>query len=176
MSYSRDRQWSETFIPAIRQIVGPLLLEAAPIELDVAEATDLIVLRARDMRIAARMRHSGYFTSYGAQFTIRCQRDTGAKTELAKVVDGWGDWLFYGHASDDDSSIEHWMLIDLSAFRAALIRSNMNSDSNNKIITGRVPNGDGTYFAWFDIRSFGWCEPPLLIAASPSVHQLEAIR
>jgi len=170
MTYATDRAWSETLVPQVKFLVGPHLLEAAPFDIDQSEATDLIVLRARDMRIAVRIRRFGYFPRYGSQFTIRCRRESGAKTELAKIVEGFGDWLFYGHANDSEDQIEHWMLIDLAAFRAALIRSCMNN--NYKVTSGLANNHDGTHFAWFDARSFAWCEPPLLIAASQSVLDL----
>lgn len=166
MSYLTDRVWSERFIPQIKQLVGPLLLEVAPLDLDRTEATDLLVFCARDMRIAARVRKHKYFENYSSHFTIRCERDSGCKTELAKVVEGWGDWMFYGFANADEDRIEHWRVIDLAAFRAALIRHNMNG---YELRYGTVANGDGTHFRWFDVRSFEWCDPPLLVAASPSL-------
>ena len=95
MSYASDREWSERFIPSIKKLVGPLLLEAAPLDLDRNEATDLMVFCARDMRIGARVRSHKHFENHSNDFTIRCARDSGAKTELAKIVDGWGDWMFY---------------------------------------------------------------------------------
>lgn len=160
--YRADRQWSDRFIPQIKSIVGPLLLDAAPFELDAKEATDLMVFRARDMRIAARIRRHGFFDNYGNEFTIRARRDSGAETELSKIVNGWGDWLFYGHADERASQITQWMLIDLDHFRAGLIRSSMNG---HVLRTGDKPNGDGTYFKWFDARSFPK-HPKLLVASS----------
>jgi hypothetical protein len=55
-AYRRDRAWSDAFIPAIKKIVGPYLLEPSSFEIDAQQATDLIVLLARDLRIAARVR------------------------------------------------------------------------------------------------------------------------
>ena len=75
---------------------------------------------------------------------------SGAETELAKIVDGHGDWLFYGHANSDQSGIESWWLIDLRAFRAALIRSK----GGRGLRYGLKTNADGSQFVWFDIRSF----------------------
>ncbi len=162
--YRADRQWSDRFIPQIKSIVGPLLLEPAPFEMDAKEATDLMVFRARDMRIAARIRRHGFFENYGNEFTIRARRDSGAETELSKIVNGWGDWFFYGHSCEFSADVLHWMLIDLDHFRAGLIRNSMNGV---KLRSGDKPNGDGTYFKWFDVRSFPQ-HPPLLIARSPS--------
>lgn len=173
MSYVSDRAFSDRMLPEIRRIVGPLLLNPAPLDLDISEATDLIVLRARDMRIAARVRKFGYFQDYGDQFTIRARRDSGAATELAKIVEGWGDWLFYGHADAGGTKIDHWMIVDLDAFRAALIRDA--TSRQKRLRYGNKDNGDGTYFKWFKVGSFNWCVPPLLIAASSSVQQLANI-
>lgn len=164
-AYANDRAWSDQFIPAIKGIVGPLLLEPADFRRDATEATDLIVLVARDMRVAARVRRHGYADRYPWQFTIRARRDTGATTELSKIVAGWGDWFFYGHASADGRAIDRWMVIDLQAVRAGLIRRH---DAKCTIKSGDKANGDGTYFKWFDARSFP-AHPPLLVASSHSI-------
>ena len=155
--------WSLQWLPQIRQIVGPLLLQQAPLEIDRKQATDLLVLNARDMRIAARVRRNEYFESFWPQFTIRCQLESGTETELSKIVNGWADWFFYGFADEGNNSIPHWFVIDLDAFRAALIRN-----SAHKIYCGTQPNYDGSYFKWYDLRSFPE-KPPLLIAASESM-------
>lgn len=159
MSYAADRQWSDQFIPSIRSIVGPYLLEPAPFEVDTKQATDLVVLRARDHMIACRVRRPGYADSYPYDFTIRAQRDNGVKTELEKLVDGWGDWFFYGHADRGNRGFARWMLLDLHVWRASLIRH------RDKIRSRMVANGDGTHFIPFDVRQFpeelviGWSHP-----------------
>jgi hypothetical protein len=159
-SYASDRAFSDRYIPTIRGIVGPLLLTPAPFELDTKEATDLLVFTARDMRIAARVRRADkYLDRYGYQFTLRAKRDNGVVTELSKIVDGWGDWLFYGFGQPGSSLIVHWWLIDLHAFRAALIRD------KQSLQHGLTANGDGTHFAWFDLRSFPE-RPSILVAGS----------
>ena len=147
--YKADRQWSDTYLPAARQIVGPLLLVPAPIERDVSEATDLIVLRARDMTIGVRIRREGYNDIYPNQFTIRAARDSGAKTELRKIIEGWGDWLFYGHASGAQG-IMPWMIIDLSMLRAVFMGKSDILHYPDNVVSGVKSNGDGTYFHWFD--------------------------
>ena len=157
-TYSIDRQWADLLIPQVKTIVGPHLLIDASAENDQREATDLIVLKARDMRIGARVRRPGYADKYRYEFTLRCQRDSGVETELSKIVNGWGDMLFYGHA-DNAGKIWLWWLVDLHSFRAALIRD------RQFLRSGKTPNGDGTYFAWFDIRSFPK-QPPILAASS----------
>jgi len=158
--YDINRQWSDRFLPHIKQIVGGYLLEAAPDPIDWHQATDLLMLDARDMRIAARVRRPGYATQYPHQFTIRSRLPSGAQTELSKIVNGKGDWLFYGHANASQTAIESWYLIDLNAFRAALIRRGAQG-----LCWGNKCNPDGTRFTWFDIRSFP-ADPPLVVARS----------
>lgn len=157
MTYQESREWSDKYIPQIKEIVGPLLMVAAPDEIDVEEATDLIVLRARDMRIAARVRQRLYFERYPHEFTIRSRCASGSKTELQKITDGFGDWMFYGCAAGD--KISDWYVIDLHAWRAQMIRN------QNLVRFGQKSNGDGTEFTWFDIRSFA-AVPPILVASS----------
>ena len=160
MSYLRDRAWSDRFIPAIKAIVGPHLLRESSFEEDTKRATDLVVLQARGLMIACRVRRPGYADRYPYEFTIRSHRDSGAATELEKVTNGWGDWMFYGHARDDDSiDFARWFLLDLAGWRAHMIRR------TEGILRGTRSNADGTSFAWFDMRSFP-AEPRILVASS----------
>ena len=161
-TYSENRAWSDRYIPQIKRLIGCHLMIEAPPELDCVEATDLIIFTARDKRIAARVRRPGYMQQYRHEFTIRSRLDTGQKTEYAKIIDGFADWMFYGHAADGDRPIILvWMLIDLHHFRAALIRRN---NGDFKLAMGDRTNKDGTYFKWFDVRSFP-ADPPLLVAS-----------
>jgi hypothetical protein len=161
MTYAENREWSDQYLPSVRGLVGPLLLVPAPVERDVNEATDLIVLRARDMTIAVRLRRPGYAGRYPGQFTIRAKLPSGAKTELAKIVEGWGDWLFYGHA-DGHIGISEWVLIDLHYLRAAFIRKPALLHSPDGTASGKQRNDDGTSFMWFDANLL----PPAVVVAS----------
>ncbi len=160
--YANNRRWSDQFLPDIKRIVGAHLLETAPDPLDHFQATDLLMLDARDMRIAARVRRPGYAQRYPHQFTIRSKVASGAETELSKIVNGKGDWMFYGHSNITQNGVGHWWLIDLRAFRAALIR---HANNGSSISMGDQSNPDGTWFKWFDIRSFP-AHPPLVVAKS----------
>lgn len=144
MGYDTDRRWSDAFIPAIKKIVGPLLLEESSFEVDTQQAADLVVMNARDKTIACRIRRSGYANKYGHEFTIRAKRDTGTKTELEKIIDGFGDWMFYGHAAEDGMNVSRWMVISLPALRAAIIRKQATAIKQS--------NADGTHFVAFDVR------------------------
>ena len=161
--YNKDRSWSDMFIPEIKRIVGPHLLDVAPFEIDAKRAADLIILRARDLNIACRVRRKGFLPAFAYEFTIRSARDSGADTELKKMVNGFGDWMFYGHAKEDHLTyFARWMLIDLSAWRAHLIMRTQKRLSISDL--DEIPNRDGTFFRPFDIRSFIG-EPNILIAS-----------
>ena len=160
-SYLENRRWSDRFIPRITQIVGPHLLMPASFQLDTEQATDLIVLHARDMRIAARVRSHKYIHQYGYEFTIR-SKSRGHKTEIDKINDGWGEWMFYGFANLLESDIERWYIINLDIFRSSLIKK----DTRKHIQCVQKDNGDDTALIAFDIRTF---PQNILVASSHSV-------
>ena len=161
--YTTDRVWSDQFLPEVRSIVGPLLLEPASFEVDAMEATDLIILHAKDKRIGVRIRRHQFLLRYPNQFTIRYARTSGARTEWEKICRGWGDWFLYGFASEGDKPpLSRWLLIDYDALR-------YHDDGRNLTgFTGIQDNGDGTSFKWFDVTMFP-VDPPILIASSEPV-------
>ncbi len=167
-NYQQQRTWSDTFIPQIKRIVGPQLMSVTPDEIDCKQAADLWVFTARDMRIAARVRRNRYL-KWKYQFTLRAKLDSGVETELSKIVNGWGDWMFYAFANEEEKQFECWWLIDLAAFRAALIRDTMNGQ---RLIVENQSNGDGTHFKAFDLRSFP-DNPSILISASENLPPME---
>lgn len=159
-SYRVNRQWSDQYIDEIKRIVGPHLLNVTSFEVDTRQAADLVVMHARGVTIACRVRRPGYLMKYRDEFTIRSRLDSGATTELSKIYDGWADLMFYGHAAPgDDIGFSHWMLISLDAFRAQLIRYPDNTYYVEK------DNRDGTHFAVFNVNQFTG-QPPLLVARS----------
>lgn len=156
MPYEDDRRWSDQFIPDIKRLVGPHLLIETPLEIDRREAADLMIFRATNLRIAARVRRKGWADRYPYEFTIRSHRDSGAETELSKIAKGFGDWMFYGHEASP-GTVGLWWLINLAAWRL--------TRNDRAVRSGSKSNGDGTGFAWYDLRSFP-AHPPILIASS----------
>jgi hypothetical protein len=130
----------------------------ASLEQDRHEATDLVIFRARDVTIACRIRRPQY-ACYGSQFTLRLHRDNGVPTEFEKIIDGWGDWMFYGYATGHGLGINPWWLLDLSAFRSHLMRD----ESREVIQYDDIPNYDGTSFRAYHIMTFP-PHPRLVIA------------
>ncbi len=158
MTYRDDRARSDLYSPTIRQIVGPLLMVPTSEPVDRCEATDLIIIPAKDMRIACRIRQHGYFDRFGDEFTIRARRDSGAETEFVKVCTGFGDWFFYGHAGSQAPDIEAWMIVDLAQFRFGLQRVHI-SELFQRGCAGQLANHDGlstdgTHFFWFHVPKF----------------------
>ncbi len=156
--YQTDRLWSDAHIEQVKRLVGPYLLEESPFEIDTAQATDLLILQNKSIKVACRLRRPGFVEKYGGQFTIRLHRTNQSKTELAKIIDGWADWLFYGHVNDE-GGIHLWWLLSLDVFRAVLIRD------RETIRCERRANKDGTTeLMAYDIGSF----PSALVIASSS--------
>lgn len=154
MSYSpARRRWSDSFIPEMKRIVGPCLLEPSSFEVDTEQAADLVVMRARDMMIACRVRSDEYLARYPWDITIRSKLDSGVKTEFNKIVEGWGDWLFYGHEDPEKHGhFRRWFLIDLHEFRAELIRDGYRNKRRYPDPSKPIPNGDGSHFLAYNAR------------------------
>lgn len=122
MSWRDDKRSVDMFLPEVKAILGKHLIGEATREDDAERNTDLVVLRMEAVRIACRLRKPGYFDSYGGEFTIRAVRPNGCKTELQKIIEGWGDYFFYGHIANDLSGLRAWALCDFIPFRSWFFR------------------------------------------------------
>jgi hypothetical protein len=171
-AYASDRQWADGFEPQIRAIIGPLMVRGASFRLDTKEATDFIVYTIKSGprkdqpvgKVAARLRRPGVFYGHsprsqvywGYQFTIRTLRDSGVETELSKIMNGFGDWYFYGHV--EQRLVRHWMVLDLEIFRE--------NEADPHVFREEQDNRDGTYFSAYDVRTF---PNDILIATSETM-------
>lgn len=118
VAWTTDKAWSDRFIPEIKRIVGEHLIAVPPAEEDMLRNTDLLSLALPgQVRIACRVRKYAYLDLYPDEFTLRCSRPSGARTEIEKLLEGWGDYLFYGFAGADATELAAWLLADLSVFR-----------------------------------------------------------
>lgn len=136
--FQREKQWSDQFIPKIRQIIGPHILRPSTLKEDATEATDLIMLRAETLRIACRVRRPGYAIKYGLEITITCRRETGHECEYDKMIlGGMADWFFYAHAPD----LMPRYLIDLEKARPIIVElvnvGTIKEQGPNKDVPGR---------------------------------------
>lgn len=172
-AWKNDKDFSDAFIPEIKQILGGYLIAESPAVEDRERNTDLIVLRLEAVRIACRIRKPGYLGAYGHEFTIREGRPGGQKTELTKIVEGWGDYMFYGHSDDAGCSLRAWALIDLMAFRLWFMRGVANLD-RDRLPGKRKNNADqSSWFRAFDLRDM----PEAIVASKgvPTKHQREVV-
>jgi len=151
MNWKREKQWSDTFIPEIKRNLGEFLVGEPAIEEDQERNTDLLVLKLDPVRIACRVRRYSYMSRYGNQFTLRYKLVNGCKTELAKVSEGWGDYMFYAFSNPEEYRLQAWRILSLNAFRIWFNRELV------KLDRGQLPgieckNGDGILFRAFDVR------------------------
>ena len=112
-----DKRWSDRFLPEIKSILGLHLIGEPPLAEDAERNTDLMVLKMEAVRIGCRVRRFKDAHLYGDEFTIRAGRPSGIKTELTKIIEGWGDYFFYGFCNQDETSFHVWTLADLKVFR-----------------------------------------------------------
>lgn len=163
--YDLDRKWSDHWLPLVKQTLALYCIVETPDEIDRKQAADLMTIARR---IAVRLRRAGFLDAYRYEFTIRSRRDNGAGVELPKVLQGYGDWMFYAHADEQNGRLALWWLVDLHAFRIAI-------SGDHPIRSGEKPNGDGTHFRWYDLRSFP-AHLPILVASSHPLHETPSDR
>lgn len=115
--WMRDKAWSDRYSPHIQAILGSVFFKPASLVEDQRRNTDFdLEFSAGDIRVAARLRKPRD-ARYMPEFTIRSARPSGTKTELDKVREGWGDFLFYGFVHLDEVHIGHWVIVNLTGFR-----------------------------------------------------------
>jgi hypothetical protein len=146
--WERDKKWSDQFIPEIKTILTQYLIVEAPIEEDQRRNTDLIVLMLKPYRIACKVRRNEYLKKYSEEFTIRSGRPSGCKTDLQKIMEGWGDFFFYGFCDPLESRLIKYIMGDLNVFRLWFNRS-LYKMPPNCCPGEKRENKDGTYFLSF---------------------------
>ena len=146
--WQTDKAWSDKYLPNIKRILGEHLIGAAPLEEDQERNTDLIVLRMDAVRIGCRIRRETYAKRYGNEFTIRIARPSGMKTELAKIIEGWGDYFFYGFACNSADYLIGWLLGDLKVFRLWFMRKMSDDGGNYPGIKQKNKDGSSDFLAF----------------------------
>ena len=158
-NWQQDKRWSDRFLPEIKRILGEYLISEPPLEEDMERNTDLMVLRLDAVRIGCRIRKHDYIEKYGDEFTIRAGRPSGIKTELTKIIEGWGDYFFYGFSDRQEERLAQWILGDLKSFRVYFNRYLM----QNK---GQIPGfGKTNLDNSSDFRAFKFREIPGFVIA-----------
>lgn len=133
--WKKDKKFSDRFLVEIKRILGEHLL-GENTEEDIFHNSDLVVLGLRDIRVGCRVRRYKYFEEYGHQFTIRRGRPSGRKSELAKIIEGWGDYFLYGFGCELEKQLFYWTLCDLNVFRL------WHGRTSTQLPFGRMPGDD----------------------------------
>lgn len=148
-TFETDKKWADKFNKQVKSIVGPLLLEESDFRTDTEKVGDFTLVSRAGTTIACRIRKHSYLSRFKNEFTIRSHRDSGARTEMAKIVDeGFGTWFFYGFCDEKEENILCARILDFHRFRGRLIRV------RNKDLWTAKDNGDGTRFLSFKIEDF----------------------
>ena len=158
--WKQDKRWSDRFLPEIKRILGEHLISEPPTEEDAEHNTDLMVLRLDAIRIGCRIRRYKDFHKYSQEFTIRAWRPSGAKTELTKIIEGWGDYFFYGFSDEQEEKLVQWILCDLKAFRLYFNRYMATHEGNVPGMGKKNIDNSSSFLA------FKYSEIPELIVAS----------
>jgi hypothetical protein len=154
-----EKNWSDRFLPEIKMILGLYLIGEPPVEEDAERNTDLMVLKLDAVRIACRVRRNSYLKNYGHQFTIRYKTKNENKPEITKIMEGWGNYFFYGFANEAGTELQKWFLGNLNAFRIYM---------NRRLALGKTAwnevrdNPDGSGLAAFNVLEI----PDFVIADS----------
>ena len=169
--WEKDKAWADQFMPDVCGILGRHIIGPAPVEEDAERNTDLIVLRMANSRIAVRMRsYERIWKKWPNQITIRTERPTQHKTEYEKIIEGWGQYFFYGFGTED-GLLGPWVLGNLTAFRNWVHRYKTQNAGEDP---GQVmQNGDRTFFRAIDfaeIPNFVIAQETMLVRQSPLDH------
>ncbi|MCP5099898.1 MAG: hypothetical protein GY943_30460 [Chloroflexi bacterium] len=166
VDWKEDKRWSDRFLTQIKGILGVHLIGEPPMEEDAERNTDLMVLRMDAIRIGCRVRKNNYLNKYGNEFTIRSWRPSGAKTELTKLIEGWGDYFFYGFCDAGETKLIRWTLADMRVFRRHY--AIMLARSKPGVIPGITKNNtDGSS----SFAAFKWSQFPsdFVVASTHSI-------
>lgn len=138
-------------MPEVQEILGRNFIGIANEEEDQQHNTDLIVLRMDGLRFGCRIRKHAYYKTFPNDFTIRFSLPSGGKTEYEKILEGWGDYLFYGFANEAETSLHLWRIIDFERFRAFVTW--YKSNNNDKIPGMEQKNSDqSSTFRAFNVK------------------------
>ena len=121
--WQESKAWSDRFIPHAQQLLGLTCIGVAAIDQDRKENTDLM-FEVGWQRIAVRIRRLEQRLAFNRrnEITLRFDRRSGAETELAKLMNGWGDCFLYGWGDEASGQIRAYTLLDLHQLRGWLFQ------------------------------------------------------
>ena len=102
--FKEDKAWSDSYMNQVRLAMSTHFLQLGSFKEDTEMNTDLRIIDFQSVkggigagRISSRLRH--YDPMYPDNvdiYTMRYSRPSGMKTEFPKVMEGFGDFFFYG--------------------------------------------------------------------------------
>lgn len=131
------KKWSDKFIPEVQSILGRHFIKISSLEQDMYENTDM--LYCKDLRFTYRARKFQDYLKFSDEITIRSYNN-GSKTELDKIVSGWGDIFFYCFSNENETALIKFIIADISKLRTYL----HNSFWNRRMPFKEISNSDGT--------------------------------
>ena len=140
-------EWQAKYANQVVRIIAPYLIKVADPEVDKKENGDFQISFPRNGTVGCRLRKPD-MARYVGEVTFRSRARNGGKTEITKIIDGYGDYFFYGHVNNA-SVIWHWYLIDYTKLRALFIRRRELIDHAK---ANQVTNRDGTKFIVFNVE------------------------
>ena len=124
-SYNSRRQWSDSYLPQLKALLGQALIEEATLEEDLRRATDLLI---PSLRFAVRVRKSKWMERFGNEFTIRNSAAHGHETEYEKLTgflsNRTPEYILYAFVNDDSQVIRAW-LINIHQWNMSLARGDI---------------------------------------------------
>ena len=143
-NFDKQFSWQAGYIDEVVRLIAPYIITLSRPEVDKNENGDLEIVFPRNGTVGVRLRKEGA-AKFAGQVTFRSRSMYGGKTEITKIIEGYGDYFFYGHVSPT-GVIWHWYLLNLNEVRAAFTRR------SSMLRRPQIPNGDDTYFIPFDVQ------------------------
>jgi hypothetical protein len=157
--WEAEKRQTDPYLPMVKAICGVYVIGEAPLEEDRDHNTDLMVLTIGGLRIGVRLRSPHYWNKqykglwFREEFTMRDSRPHGAATEWDKMLEGFGDYFFYGFRTERPPHLWGFGLLHLAEFRTWVLQFRRQWQA----WPGRqVFNGDGSS----TFRAIRWDQVP----------------
>jgi len=136
MNYITDRKWSDQFLSRVMAILKDNAKYLLDVQIssekdDKTQATD-INLEIKGGDVAVRILRKNKYNT----ITIRSYRSSGAKTELAKLKEGYCKWYFFGWCKEDE--LNEWVIVDIDKLRKSKLLDGYKTIMNKDNITGFI--------------------------------------
>jgi hypothetical protein len=144
-NFEEQFRWQSQFADQVVRIIAPYLITVSRPHVDKNENGDFEIVFPRNGTVGCRLRTPDCERFVG-DVTFRARSKNGGKTEMTKIVEGYGDFFFYGHVNKQNT-IWHWYLLDYTKLRAIFIRRPY------LLHKQQIQNRDGTKFIVFNAEN-----------------------